>query len=173
MEAAIHSIIALNPEYDFKSVDVVGCGSTLGNLLRFASSSSKPFRFDVDLIGDTVFFIRRETTPTEVLTGLRGYGHTFPESYTTWDAEVRNSCSHQRIVHYAFGGLSFLIRSETDAYLKDLSKDELSKKAKSEDSGPLAQAMSSISITKKMPSNDQVLKVRMQGTRVPQDLIFE
>jgi len=94
-----------------QSVDVVGCGSTLGNLLRFAGSSSlsKPFRFDVDVVGDAVLFIRKEKSPTELIQDLQGYGHTFPEAYTTWDLEVKNSCSHQRVVQYDFGGLNFLV----------------------------------------------------------------
>src|SRR4051794_17772894 len=90
----------------------------MGNLLRFASSEAMPFRFDVDPVGDTVILVRRESSPKELIKDLRGYGHTFPEKYTTWDTEVKQSCSHQRIIHYGFGGLQFLLRSETDGYPK-------------------------------------------------------
>jgi hypothetical protein len=56
-------------QYDWKSTEVWG-------------SKTKPFRFDVDLIGDTVFFVRRENSPTGVIKDVRGYGHTFPENIT-------------------------------------------------------------------------------------------
>ncbi|OBT60337.1 hypothetical protein VE03_10357 [Pseudogymnoascus sp. 23342-1-I1] len=119
LEPAFRSLRAMQPDHDIQAVDIVGCGSTIGNLLRFARSESRPFRFDVDVIGDTVLFIRRENSPTELISDLRGYGHTFPEAYTTWDSEVRGSCSHQRIIQYEFGGLTFLIRTETDGYVRD------------------------------------------------------
>lgn len=83
LEPGLRSLRALQPYYDFQAVDIVGCGSTLGNLLRFARSESRAFRFDVDVIGDVVLFVRRENSPTELINDLRGYGHTFPEAYTT------------------------------------------------------------------------------------------
>jgi hypothetical protein len=49
------------------------------------------------VIGDTVF-VRREKSPTQVIKDVRGYGHTFPENYTSWDAETRGSISPQRII---------------------------------------------------------------------------
>jgi hypothetical protein len=72
----------------------------------------------VEIIGNTVFFIRRENSPTELIKDVRGYGHSFPEAYTTWDAEVKGSESHQRILRYSFSGLDCLIRFEADGYLE-------------------------------------------------------
>jgi hypothetical protein len=42
---------------------MIGCGSTFRILPRFAGSSSlsKPFQFDVDVIGDAVLFVRRRS----------------------------------------------------------------------------------------------------------------
>ncbi|KFY57219.1 hypothetical protein V496_06493 [Pseudogymnoascus sp. VKM F-4515 (FW-2607)] len=119
IEPVLRSIIALQPDFDLHSVDLVGCGSTIGNLLRFAGSQARPFRFDVDVVGDAIFFVRRENSPTELMKDVRGYGHTFPEGYTTWDSDSRRSVSHQRIIRYEFGGLRFLVRTETDGYLRD------------------------------------------------------
>jgi hypothetical protein len=72
--------------------------------------------------------VRREESPTQMITDLQGYSYTFPEAYTSWDINVRNSTSYQRIVSYAFGGMQFLIRSETDAYLKGSSTGSASLK---------------------------------------------
>ena len=63
-----------------RDVDIIGCGNTLNNLFRFARGDAASFRMLVEVIGNTVFFIRRENSPTEVYTGIRGYGHTFPEA---------------------------------------------------------------------------------------------
>lgn len=166
----MRSIIALQPDFDLQSVDVVGCGSTLGNLLRFASSSPKPFRFDVDIVEDTIIFVRRESSPTEVIQDVRGYGHTFPEGYTTWGSDVRRSVSHQRIIRYEFGGLQFLVRTETDGYVKDPNDsmpDSLSSQA------PLEDYMGGISVSGSAPSTTQKLELKMQGRKVPQERIFD
>jgi hypothetical protein len=162
----------MQPHFDLQSVDIVGCGSTIGNLLMFAGSQSKPFRFDVDVVGNTVLFVRRESSPTELITGLQGYGHTFPEAYTTWDPEVRNSCSHQRIVLYEFGGLKFLARSETDGYVKNPDLDK-SKVAIPAEQLSFDDTLSTISLGPSAVDAGQKLEVRLQGTKIPQNLIFD
>lgn len=162
----------MEPQFHLQSVDVVGCGSTIGNLLRFASSQSKPFRFDVDVVGDTVLFVRRENSPTELITDLQGYGHTFPEAYTAWDSEVRNSCSHQRLVHYDFGGLKFLVRSETDGYVKDPRLD-LVKGAQATEPQSLEDALGGVALGQSVVDAGQKLEVRLQGKKIPQNLIFD
>ena len=50
----------------------------MGNLLRFVRSIDKPFRFSVEVVDSTVFFVRKENQPDELIDGVRGYGHTFP-----------------------------------------------------------------------------------------------
>ncbi|KAK6606446.1 putative geranylgeranyl pyrophosphate synthetase [Botrytis cinerea] len=110
MEPVVRSLLALEPDFNLQAVDLVACGSTIGNLLRFAGSLEMPFRFDADLVGDTVFFIRKGKSPTETIEDLRGYGHTFPERYTTWDRDVGGSCSHQRIIEYDFADLHLLLK---------------------------------------------------------------
>ncbi|RAL64197.1 hypothetical protein DID88_002089 [Monilinia fructigena] len=54
MEPAVRSILALEPKFNLQDVDLVACGSTIGNLLRFAGSLKKPFRFDADLSSSKV-----------------------------------------------------------------------------------------------------------------------
>jgi hypothetical protein len=176
MEPALRSLLALDPDFDVQGVDVIGCGSTLGNLLRFASSQPKPFRFDVDRVGDTVILVRRESSPRELIKDLRGYGHRFPEVYTSWNADVGQSCSHQRIIQYEFGGLRFLVRSETDGYLKETpgaAADRSSKVTAPKNETSLSELFGSISMGNVVLSQDQKLQLRMQGTKVPQDRIFD
>lgn len=109
MEPAIESILRTRPSFAAVSstpIDIVACGSTLGNLLRFTSGDEKPFRMLVNVVGSTVHLIRREKSPNETIDDVRGYGHTFPDAYTTSDREARGSASHQRILSYCFGGCS-------------------------------------------------------------------
>jgi hypothetical protein len=175
MEPAIRALLALEPAFDINALDLVACGSTAGNLLRFASNVPKPFRFDVDLVEDTVFFIRKENTPTETIDDLRGYGHTFPERYTTWDKNVAGSCSHQRIIEYDFGGLRFLIRSETDAYIKQSGSSTSSENAKPALESPLDELLSNIGLgtAADSPSDGSKLSLRLQGEKIPQSQIFD
>jgi hypothetical protein len=120
---------ATTPPPTHAPVDVFACNSTLGNLLRFVRGAGsgthrgKPLhaRFLVELVGArTVFFLRRERSPTETIPDVRGYGHTFPDAYTTWESDVRGSLLHTRVVRYAFAGLQCLVRFNSDGYLGDL-----------------------------------------------------
>lgn len=103
-----------NPNFDPKDVDIVTCGSSLGNLLRFVRKIDREFRVIVENIGSTVFITRRENSPTQTIPDVHGYGHTFPEAYTTWPGDVKGSESHQRIIQYSFGGMKCLVRFEAD-----------------------------------------------------------
>lgn len=151
-------------------MDIVGCGSTIGNLLRFTASQPKPFRFDADVVGETVFFVRRENSPTELIEGVYGYGHTFPESYTSWDHETRGSVSHQRIIQYDFGGLRFLVRTETDAYVKDSIRPAI--KAP-KDQTSLEDAITQMAVASRTPSTGQKMCIKTQGQMIPQGKIFD
>ena len=173
LEPTFRSLQAMQPLYVLQEVDVVGCGSTIGNLLRFAGSESKTFRFDVDVVGDTVLFVRKESSPTELITGLQGYGHTFPEAYTTWDSEVRSSCSHQRIIQYEFGGLKFLVRTETDGYVKEANAKAPSSVASSTSQMSLDDALGIMAMSRTEVAQDQQLQLKTQGIRVRQDQIFD
>lgn len=72
----------------------------------------------MEKVGNTIFLVRRENSPTELISDVRGYGHTFPEEYTSWGRALAGSESHQRIIRYDFGGLRFLVRFESDGYIR-------------------------------------------------------
>ena len=55
---------------------------------------------------------------TALIPDIYGYGHSFPEVHTMWEPEVKGLSSHQHVIQYDFGGLKFLVRSESDGYLK-------------------------------------------------------
>ena len=114
----MRALFESDPYFPSGSVDIVACSSTLGNLLRVVRGDDKPFKFLIEAIGRSVFLERREQTPTDVIPDVRGFGHTFPEAYTTWDPDAKGSICHQRIIKYAFNGLKCLVRFGVDGYMR-------------------------------------------------------
>ncbi|EEH33412.2 hypothetical protein PAAG_04462 [Paracoccidioides lutzii Pb01] len=62
----------------------------------------------------------KERSPKELIRGVYGYGHTFPEIYTDWDKSVKGSATNQRVIRNEFGGLNFLREEKTPTSKKDL-----------------------------------------------------
>ncbi|CAG8141034.1 unnamed protein product [Penicillium nalgiovense] len=98
----------------------------------------------VDMAAQTAIFSRDETATYEV-TGpgeFRCFGREFGKAYTI--TRVKDSTGHHHIISYQLGGLSFLVRQETDGCVGDLKssiKDEQST------GGNLADIMSSLTLT--------------------------
>lgn len=178
----IQAILSDKPEFSLRDVDVIGCGNTLNNLFRFARGNATSFRMLVEVIGNTVFFIRRENSPTEVYTGIRGYGHTFPEANTTWRTSVRGSETHQRLITYDFAELKCLVRFEADGFLPDLvPKSSEIKKEHTSEAGDvkadeaIASSMqgATVSTVHATTTNPQKLTVSKKGEYIPQSAIFD
>lgn len=178
MEPAVQAILAMHPEPFSKQIDLVACGSTIGSLLRFIRGEERPFRMLVEIVGGVVHLIRRENSPTETIPNVKGFGHTFPEAYTTWDADVRGSVSHQRLLHYDFGGLSCIVRHEGDGYLEDkltvASKGAIPcTRAEVESLDNLVSQMNDATIGLKIPGYSPSLHLQQAGFAVPQSAVFE
>lgn len=178
LEPAIQAVLEMAPKEAVADVDIVGCGSTLGSLLRFVRGEPRSFRMLVEVIGTTVHLIRRENSPREIIPDVRGYGHSFPEAYTSWDAGVRGSASNQRIVRYRFGGMSFLVRFESDGYLPDKAGStkpapKSPKKAEEDSLESLTSTLAAAPIAPKTPLSGEALRVSHGGRTVPQPAIFD
>lgn len=169
--AALSSSPQLNVD---EHVDIVACASTFGNLARFARGEDKSFRMLADQVEGTIFLTRRENSPTELINDIWGYGHTFPEAYTTWHRDVKNSASHQRVIKYRFGGLTILLRYEADGCIEPDSKGP-AKKIVPAVSGAesLAQSLETARISPTKPGSSQVLKIEKAGRLVAESTIFD
>lgn len=176
-EPAVQAIFRIDPRYPTSSINIFACGSTLGNLLRFVRGVDKPFRFTVEKIGNTVFFVRKENSPTELITDVRGFGHTFPEAYVPWEPDVKGSESHQRLIQYSFGGLTCLVRFECDGYFGSSTTSMLSGADSStaipSDNDELVGLLQAISITQPLTEMGNSLKIKSGGFEVPQVSIFD
>ncbi|KAF6828880.1 geranylgeranyl pyrophosphate synthetase [Colletotrichum musicola] len=178
MEPAIQAILAMHPEPLEERVDIVACGSTMGNLLRFVRGEDRPFRMLVEVVGDTVHLIRRENSPKETIPGVKGYGHTFPEANTTWDTSVRGSASHQRILRYDFGGLCCVVRHEGDGFLRDKTgtlPSDSKRRADVEDDSieALTARLDDEQMSQKAPVRQSQLHIQSGGFEVPQSAVFD
>ncbi|KAI9760197.1 MAG: hypothetical protein M4579_001812 [Chaenotheca gracillima] len=181
MEPAIRSVLSLHEDFETSSINIVGCSSTIGNILRYAGSLSASFSFDVDVIGNTIFFVRKEASPTQVMEGVYGYGHTFPEAYTNWESESRGSVSHQRIISYSFGSLNCLVRFESDGYIKDKltlkEREDLDQRpdpaGKEDEEAIIVSATQSISVSEQLPTETGNLQITRKGSLIPQKAVFD
>lgn len=176
-EPAIRAVLKLQPELDLSKINIFGCGNTIGSLLSFVKGEDRTFRFGIDLVGATLFLVRKTNTPGETIDDVRGYGHSFPDAYTAWEKDVQGSTSHQRVIKYKFAGLNCCVRSESDGYLPDLidiesvyiQEDPSPEKPKADISELLA---SNLGLNKPV-ANTNTLDLKSSGTLIPQHAIFD
>ncbi|KAK3680857.1 hypothetical protein B0T22DRAFT_434969 [Podospora appendiculata] len=173
MEPAVVACLAIRDNTHFPAeVDVMACGSTLGSLLRFVRGHDKTFRMLVEKVRDTVFFIRRENAPAEVIPDVRGYGHSFPEACTAWEREVKGSGTHQRLVRYGFGGLRFVVRAEADGYIQESVTGKDAARSADIDIDDLIGELSNSQVSPAVQPS-AALKVKIGGSLVPQSRVFD
>ena len=65
MEPAVKALFAQVPDLKTDQFDIFGCTSTLGSLVRFLKNHDKTFRFTVETVGRTVFFVHRKMLRTK------------------------------------------------------------------------------------------------------------
>ncbi|KAJ5155843.1 hypothetical protein N7492_008646, partial [Penicillium capsulatum] len=168
LEPIIQVVLVEQPDFAFQDRDIVGCGHSLSHLLGFLCGDDKSFRVLVGTVGKTVFLIRRENSPAETIQGVRGYGHTFPEAYTTWGPDVKRSASHQRIMNYEFAGMKILVRFGSDGYLPGrVPADENSERQQppKEDTGTVEPTDTE--------AKAKTLRVEKGGRDIPQCAVFD
>ncbi|KAJ2987552.1 hypothetical protein NUW58_g4444 [Xylaria curta] len=115
IQPAVQALFSLNEAFDPSSIDIMGCASTLGDIMRFVRSIDSTFRFDVEMVGNTLFFVRN--CKNDVIPNVRGYGHSFLNAFTSSAPNSGTAKSHQRVVSYDFSDLKCLVRFECDGYL--------------------------------------------------------
>lgn len=178
MEPVVLALLEKNVSVN--GIDVMACGSTLRNLLRFVRGHATPFRVLVQSLGQTVFLIRRERSSTETIDDIKGYGHAFPEAYTTWSAEVAGSKSHQRIIKYNFGGLCIAMRYEGDGFITTEKaktpaklRDHQNPASTNSTLDGLTDAMAAGGIASQSNSTGGDISIQKKGQTIPQDQTFD
>ena len=114
--------------------------------------------------------------------GVKGYGHTFPEAYTTWDADVKGSVSHQRLLRYDFAGLDCILRFECDGYLRSKVSGGVDVPAMAqgqqtgEGENELVSIMDRINVGSSLSGREKhegPLRIERSGRKIPQKAVFD
>lgn len=180
LEPLFRSLFIEQPSFDVSSIDIVTDRNNIRKLLSFINPTLTkhgydPFTIQVEMADQTAIFCRDETATTEVIGPgeFRGYGHEFEKVYTI--PQVKGSTGHHRIVSYRLGGLNFLVRHETDGYVRDLkhvTKDDESA------ANDLANVLGSLSLSKETTDTDDIpaqskLTIKREGKVVPRESTLE
>ncbi|CAG8057865.1 unnamed protein product [Penicillium nalgiovense] len=157
LEPLFRSLYIENPSFDINSIDIVSDRNNIRKLLSFikptlSKNGLDAFTIQVDMTAQTAIFSRKETATYEVIGPgkFRGFGHEFEKAYTI--SQIKDSTGHHRIISYRLGGLSFLVRHETDGCIRDLKS---SVKGEESTGDELADILDSLSITPKTASMDE------------------
>ncbi|KAI5861526.1 hypothetical protein GGS23DRAFT_575494 [Durotheca rogersii] len=153
LEPLFRSLYIENPSFDISSVDVVTDRNNIRKLLSFIDPSSsrsglEPFTIKLEVTKNTVLFSRVEKVTYEIIAPheFRGFGHEFEKAYTK--NQIEDSTGHHRVISYRFGGLTLVVRCETDGYIgARMARSPSSKKG---GDGDLSNLLSSLSL---VPSN--------------------
>lgn len=97
----------------------------------------------------------------EVIPDVRGYGHSFLDSFTSHEDKLKKTESHQRVISYSFGGLKCVLRFECDGYFAD----------KDGELDATASELKDLNLPKTPTSN--LIQSEKSGKAVPQESIIE
>ncbi|CAH0028398.1 unnamed protein product [Clonostachys rhizophaga] len=131
LEPLFRSLFHANPTFDISSVDVITDRNNIRKLLYFVNPKlnnfcPQPFTIKAEVVGKTIIFSRDENATYEIIKPgqFRGFGHNFAKWNTCSESSL--STGHHRIISYSFGGLKFVVRHETDGYVKTLRSPDAS-----------------------------------------------
>ncbi|KAH0425477.1 hypothetical protein CcaCcLH18_10936 [Colletotrichum camelliae] len=157
--------------FELSDVDVVSDRNSIRKLLRFVqASSSEGFEIKAEIAGKkTLLFTRVEKHPTETIRSFKGFGHNFERTYTKG---LAGSTGHHRIISFDFGGMSFLLRHETDGYVAD--GIDSTTAGKRSDIDDVSDLLGSMSVSKaRDPTNSRITVVTKGNQPTDVELILE
>lgn len=103
----------MNKTDELSDFDLITDRNSLRKLLRWVTDSAaqekKDFRIDVERIGDTCIFIRREEHNVEHIQEFRGFGSNYKDAATTPAQGCERATGHHRIISMVRGRL-FMFR---------------------------------------------------------------
>ncbi|EFY93992.1 hypothetical protein X797_012311 [Metarhizium robertsii] len=105
IEPLFRSLFMEHPTFNLHAVD--------------SSYTLESFTINAEVTQNTTIFCQTEAATSEVIepNDFRDFGHQFERRYAA--AEVSGSTGHHRILSFRFCGMSFVVRHETDGYVKE------------------------------------------------------
>ncbi|KAI8964530.1 hypothetical protein F5Y11DRAFT_88020 [Daldinia sp. FL1419] len=182
LEPLFRALYITDPSFDIRSVDVVTDRNNIRKLLTFIDPTAsrnglEEFTINIEVNKNTAIFSRDETATHEIIGPyeFRGFGHEFEKACTT--NKIVGSTGHHRIISYRFGGLSVIVRHETDGYV-DTKAAPSSSTAKAQTASDLTSVFESLSLS---PTNRNLgtttkgskLVVQQDGQVVPLESTLE
>jgi hypothetical protein len=174
LEPLFRSLYIEKPSYNIRQVDLITDRNNIRKLLSFinpdlATHGVEPFTIEIEVTGNTMIFSRAETKTHEFIkpNEFKGFGHEFEKAFTK--PQGSGTTGHHRVISYRFGDLNFIVRYETDAYVKEVSNPQAhDADTVNED---LVDIMGDLSLSQRniqLPlSTESRLVVRENGERVP------
>jgi hypothetical protein len=120
MEPLFRAISITAPEIDLNSFDIITDRRNLRMLLNFVSyhgQKQQEFRFDAEIVGNSVILSRWIDWEDRRFNG--GFGKEFERTFTRTPDCSSGSLVHKRAVGYTLGGLRLMVRFEVDACLQE------------------------------------------------------
>ena len=125
----VQAILDTDPHFLTVDIDIFACGETLGHLLRYVRGINEPFCFNVEIVGNTVFFVGSGGDPTRLLEDREAPRKAFGDTYTRWENGLEQSMEHRRMVQYDIGNLRYVVRTACDGYIGDTPAGVVPKKS--------------------------------------------
>ncbi|KAH8807632.1 hypothetical protein F5884DRAFT_844512 [Xylogone sp. PMI_703] len=178
LEPLFRALYISDPSFDINSIGVVTDRNNIRKLLSFINpglsrDGSKAFTINIEVNNTTAIFCREDSATYEVIGAheFKGFGHQFVKTYTR--SQIRGETGHHRIISYRFGGLSFIIRHETDGYIDD-KPGTPSSNIKGPESDSLSSLLESMSLSEglssvKKSNTQSKLTVRDEGKTVQRE----
>ncbi|KAH6679244.1 hypothetical protein B0J14DRAFT_438553, partial [Halenospora varia] len=119
------AIDVMQPNFVMSSMKLVTDRTNFRKLLEFVGfrGIGDWKRFEVEIIGDTMFFIRWNLNNAYVVDEREGkgpaYGYSTPQELTAYDKEFKGSTPHHRILEYNLGDMKYFVRFEVDAVIEE------------------------------------------------------
>lgn len=93
------AIVDLGQTTRLRNIDLVTDRNSLRKLYRWATGvADRDFRIDVELVGNTCLFTRREEADIEFIDTFRGYGQEYKDVATMLSKGSENATGHHRII---------------------------------------------------------------------------
>lgn len=135
LEPALRAVVHQIPQYDFTSLDVITDRWALATLLDWSAndkmqtpkpnskgpvpSSDSSFSFGVQVVGDTVVFVRNDESKEHVVDRFKGFRSDIAKHYLKHAPGFEDSLSHYRVISYKLGGLRLMVRHAADGYIPE------------------------------------------------------
>lgn len=171
LEPVFRAVQLLAPSETVRDMDLVTCDTTIEKLLQFVMrKGEEPYRFDVEIVGETAIFTRMEGENVRPASSYSSDRTRLLEKETGWDTRENQSQSHYRISKCTLDDIKCLLRCEGQAYIP---KEDQTHLPKGQKTSSQYEAGDKVSHSNSFPriGRHSPLDVRFGGKEIPQRMM--